>query len=108
MDPFSYGLNKATDPSQYKNATSIIQTLVDIVSKNGNLYASFFSAYIKFGSNNIYSLLDVGPNAEGEIIAPMANNLLDAGNWLEYSGECVYDTVCRINYKAVLMYDHVT
>ncbi|XP_006464064.1 hypothetical protein AGABI2DRAFT_209111 [Agaricus bisporus var. bisporus H97] len=74
MDPFSYGLNKATDPSQYKNATSIIQTLVDIVSKNGNF------------------LLDVGPNAEGEIIAPMANNLLDAGNWLEYSGECVYDT----------------
>lgn len=39
------------------------------------------------------SLLDIGPNAEGEIIAPEMNNLLDAGAWLKYSGECVYDTV---------------
>ncbi|KAF9465205.1 glycoside hydrolase family 29 protein [Collybia nuda] len=74
MDPFSYGLNSATQPNQYKNGTTIIQTLVDIVSKNGNF------------------LLDVGPNAEGEIITPEANNLLDAGAWLDYSGECVYDT----------------
>ncbi|KAF9442800.1 glycoside hydrolase family 29 protein [Macrolepiota fuliginosa MF-IS2] len=74
MDPFSYGLDSVTNASQYKNATTIIQTLVDIVSKNGNF------------------LLDVGPNAEGEIIAPMANNLLDAGTWLDYAGECVFDT----------------
>lgn len=37
MDPFSYGLNSATNASQYKNGTTIIQTLVDIASKNGNL-----------------------------------------------------------------------
>ncbi|KAF5354363.1 hypothetical protein D9758_010751 [Tetrapyrgos nigripes] len=74
MDPFSYGLNSATTASQYKNATTIIQTLVDIVSKNGNF------------------LIDIGPTAEGEIIAPMANNLLEAGTWLQHSGECVYDT----------------
>lgn len=36
MDPFSYGLNTATNASEYKNGTTIIQTLVDIVSKNGN------------------------------------------------------------------------
>ena len=36
MDPNSYGLNTGTDPSQYKNGTTIVQTLVDIVSKNGN------------------------------------------------------------------------
>ena len=36
MDPNSYGLNSATKPSQYKNGTTIIQTLVDVVSKNGN------------------------------------------------------------------------
>ncbi|KAG6840364.1 hypothetical protein C0991_007180 [Blastosporella zonata] len=36
MDPFSYGLNSATQPSQYKNGSTIVQTLVDIVSKNGN------------------------------------------------------------------------
>ncbi|KAH7929517.1 glycoside hydrolase family 29 protein [Leucogyrophana mollusca] len=74
MDPFSYGLNTATNASEYKNGTTIIQTLVDVVSKNGNY------------------LLDVGPTAEGEIIAPMANNLLDAGKWLKYAGDCVYAT----------------
>lgn len=36
MDPFSYGYNSATLASQYKNASDIVQTLVDIVSKNGN------------------------------------------------------------------------
>ncbi|KAF7317479.1 Glycoside hydrolase family 29 protein [Mycena kentingensis (nom. inval.)] len=74
MDPFSYGLNTATSAAQYKNGTTIVQTLVDIVSKNGNF------------------LLDVGPTAEGEIIEPMVRNLRDAGEWLAYSGRCVYDT----------------
>ena len=36
LDPYSYGFNSATDPSAYKNGTTIIQSLVDIVSKNGN------------------------------------------------------------------------
>ncbi|KAL0955485.1 hypothetical protein HGRIS_001725 [Hohenbuehelia grisea] len=74
MDPFSYGLNSATSASQYKNGTTIVQTLVDIVSKNGNF------------------LLDIGPTAEGEIIEPMVTNLLDAGSWLAHSGDCVYST----------------
>ncbi|KAL0569834.1 hypothetical protein V5O48_012122 [Marasmius crinis-equi] len=74
MDPFSYGYNSATNASQYKNGTTLVRTLVDIVSKGGNF------------------LIDVGPTAEGEIIAPMADNLLDAGAWLQHSGDCVYDT----------------
>ncbi|KAJ6626716.1 glycoside hydrolase family 29 protein [Mycena sp. CBHHK59/15] len=74
MDPFSYGLNLATNASQYKNGTTIVQTLVDIVSKNGNF------------------LLDIGPTAEGEFIAPMTEGLLDTGAWLDYSGSCIYDT----------------
>ncbi|KAJ6493264.1 glycoside hydrolase family 29 protein [Mycena sanguinolenta] len=74
MDPFSYGLNAATNASQYKNGTTIVQTLVDIVSKNGNF------------------LLDIGPTAEGEVIEPMMQGLLDTGAWLNYSGTCVYDT----------------
>ncbi|KAK0471571.1 glycoside hydrolase family 29 protein [Armillaria novae-zelandiae] len=74
MDPHSYGLNLATNASSYKNATYIVQTLVDIVSKNGNF------------------LLDVGPTAEGEIIAPMKTGLLGAGEWLKYAGKCVYNT----------------
>ena len=36
MDPFSFGINNATDPADYSNATTIIQRLVDVVSKNGN------------------------------------------------------------------------
>ncbi|KAG5636419.1 hypothetical protein H0H81_008129 [Sphagnurus paluster] len=36
MDPFSFGLNSATQPGQYKTASTIVQNLVDIVSKNGN------------------------------------------------------------------------
>ncbi|KAF7362678.1 Glycoside hydrolase [Mycena venus] len=74
MDPFSYGLNAATNASQYKNGTTIVQTLVDIVSKNGNF------------------LLDIGPTADGEIIEPMMEGLLDTGAWLDYSGTCIYDT----------------
>lgn len=38
MDPFSYGLNTATTSDEYLNGTGIVQTLVDIVSKNGNLW----------------------------------------------------------------------
>ena len=41
----------------------------------------------------LFSLLDVGPTAEGDIITPMADNLLAAGRWLKYAGDCVYATV---------------
>ena len=43
--------------------------------------------------HHLFSLLDVGPTAEGDIIAPMADNLLAAGQWLKYAGDCVYATV---------------
>ncbi|KAF8985934.1 glycoside hydrolase family 29 protein [Cyathus striatus] len=74
MDPFSYGLNSATQPGQYMNGSTIVRTVVDVVSKGGNF------------------LLDVGPNAEGEIIDAMKDNLLDAGEWLAYNGKCIYNT----------------
>lgn len=41
----------------------------------------------------LVSLLNVGPTAEGNIIEPMAENLLAAGRWLKYASECVYATV---------------
>lgn len=50
-----------------------------------------------------YSLLDVGPTAEGEIIEPMTKNLLDAGKWLKYAGDCVYGTVCLFIPKHLLL-----
>lgn len=46
---------------------------------------------------NIYlSLLGVGPNAEGVIVEPMVGTLLVVGEWLRYSGSCIYETVSGI------------
>ena len=36
IDPWSFGINNATDAADYSNATTIIQKLVDVISKNGN------------------------------------------------------------------------
>jgi alpha-L-fucosidase len=44
------------------------------------------------------SLLDIGPTAEGEIIQPERDGLLQTGSWLQHSGQCVFDTVCCFHY----------
>ncbi|KAG8860319.1 hypothetical protein FRB96_003968 [Tulasnella sp. 330] len=74
IDPYSYGYNRATTNDQYKNATTILHRLIDIVSKNGNY------------------LLNVGPSGTGLIIPPMISRLLEVGRWLEHSGSCIYGT----------------
>lgn len=74
MDPDSYGYNRATPASAYMNASSIVTSLVDIVSKNGNL------------------LLDVGPQANGTIIEVEQRNLRDAGAWIKDHSEAIFDT----------------
>ncbi|WP_018143281.1 alpha-L-fucosidase [Alloscardovia criceti] len=57
---------------EYKSATEIITTLVDVVSKNGNL------------------LLNVGPRADGSL-APYDRELLHrVGTWLRAHGEGIY------------------
>ncbi|MGC8638821.1 MAG: alpha-L-fucosidase [Isosphaeraceae bacterium] len=63
--------NKATP---YRSLDSIIQILVDIVSKNGCM------------------LLDVSPTAEGAIPDQARQILLGMGDWLKTSGEAVYAT----------------
>ena len=57
-----------------KNTNELIDDLVDIVSKNGNL------------------LLNVGPKADGTIPEDQANILLEIGQWLDLNGEAIYDT----------------
>ncbi|KAJ4302906.1 hypothetical protein N0V90_001797 [Kalmusia sp. IMI 367209] len=74
MDPFSYGYNRATLDSEYMNATTLITTLIDMVSKNGNL------------------LLNVGPRADGSIPQVEVDNLREAGKWISAHEEAIFNT----------------
>lgn len=74
MDPYSYGYNRATPDEVYMNVSTIIHTLVDIVSKNGNF------------------LLDIGPMANGSIVEVEKRNLREAGKWIKSHGEAIFNT----------------
>lgn len=58
----------------FKTPEVIVQQLVDIVSKNGNL------------------LLNVGPRADGTIPDEVQQVLRDVGGWLQVNGEAIYGT----------------
>ena len=57
---------------QYRDAKSLIDELVDVVSKNGNL------------------LLNVGPKSDGTIPEEARTILLQMGSWLKVNGEAIY------------------
>ena len=59
---------------QYKTVDSLIDDLVDIVSKNGCM------------------LLNIGPKPDGTIPAEEQRMLRDMGKWLALNGEAVYGT----------------
>src|SRR4051812_681086 len=73
-NPFSYGYNRATPTSGYINASSIVTSLIDIVSKKGNL------------------LLDISPQANGSILEVEQRNLRDAGTWIKDHAEAIFNT----------------
>jgi alpha-L-fucosidase len=58
----------------YRTAGSIVDDLVDIVSKNGAL------------------LLNIGPKPDGTIPEPEERMLRDIGGWLSVNGEAIYGT----------------
>ncbi len=59
---------------QYKSPKRLIDSLVDIVSKNGNL------------------LLNIPPRADGTIPEEVQALLLEIGAWLDINGEAIYGT----------------
>ncbi|KAG2215538.1 hypothetical protein INT45_010724 [Circinella minor] len=75
IDPYSFGYNKATKPDQYAGAQPLLQELVDVVSKGGNL------------------LLNFGPDMNGNVVEPMEKTLIEMGEWIDLVGpECLFNT----------------
>ena len=70
----SFGYNRAEGEAETIAPQELIELLVDIVSKNGNL------------------LLDVGPEADGTIPPVQLDRLQKLGAWLKQNGEAVYGT----------------
>jgi alpha-L-fucosidase len=62
---YSFGYNQVETNKQLLSSSQLINMLVDIVSKNGNL------------------LINIGPKADGSIPENQLNPLLDLGKWLQ-------------------------
>ncbi len=58
----------------YKSSKELVQLLIGIVAKGGNL------------------LLGVGPKGDGEFEPEVYENLAQLGKWLDANGEAIYDT----------------
>jgi alpha-L-fucosidase len=68
----SFGYNAREDEDDYLSADELIDSFVDIVSKNGNL------------------LLNLGPKADGTIPEIQAERVRALGDWLHVNGEAIY------------------
>ena len=74
MDPFSYSYNQATSESENMNATTLVTTLVDMISRNGSL------------------LLNIGPKSDGTLPQVEIDNLREAGKWIKTHEEAIFNT----------------
>jgi alpha-L-fucosidase len=71
---YSFGYNQTEGPEHCIPVQTLIRSLVDIVSKNGNL------------------LLNVGPMADGTIPEIQRERLLGLGGWLDINGDAIFGT----------------
>ncbi|MEP7279692.1 MAG: alpha-L-fucosidase [Bacteroidota bacterium] len=71
---YSFGYNQVETSKQFLSSGQLINMLVDIVSKNGNL------------------LINIGPKSDGSIPEGQLKPLLDLGKWLKQNGEGIFDT----------------
>ncbi len=69
---YSFGYNRNETEEQMISVDELVDLLVDIVSKNGNL------------------LLNVGPMADGTIPPGQVERLRGLGDWLAVNGEAIY------------------
>jgi alpha-L-fucosidase len=76
----SFGYNQLDDEQSMLSVDQLIDLLVDIVSKNGNL------------------LLNVGPRGDGSLPEGQKQRLIGMGKWLSINGEAIYGT--RPNHKS--------
>ena len=65
---------KTIKPQNGLGLQSLVQTLVDVVAKNGNL------------------LLNIGPKADGSICEKEKDILMNIGKWLAVNGEAIYES----------------
>ena len=75
----SWGYSK--EDQNWKSPQTIINTLVDISAKGGNL------------------LLNVGPKADGSIPVESVQNLEEVGKWLKINQEAIFKTTAIPHFK---------
>lgn len=69
---YSFGYNQNDTDLNMISVDELVDSFVDIVSKNGNL------------------LLNIGPNADGSISKLQTERLLGLGKWLDVNGEAIF------------------
>jgi alpha-L-fucosidase len=66
------------DAQDYKSSAELIRNLIDTASKGGNF------------------LLNVGPDASGQVPKPQIERMLAIGKWLKVNGEAIYATQATV------------